>query len=129
MKVAISEKRSFQIVKCRWMGQLMSVTYPDQQEEEEAGPIKTWRVFGAYHLNQKDLSIDALPKCLIYRKSICTPISSALKKTHYFLAASSATAAIVAAPLLWGTWCLGAWMVHLSGGHKADFSFSKFLPG
>ena len=51
------------------------------------------------------------------------------KKKHYFLAASSATAAIVAAPLLWGTWCLGAWMVHLSGGHKADFSFSQFLPG
>lgn len=81
----------------------MSVTYPDQQEEEEAGPIKTWR-FGVYHLNQKDLSIDALPKCLIYRKSIRTPISSALKKKNmkkpYFLAASSATAAIVAAPLL-----------------------------
>ena len=85
MKVAISEKRLFQIVKRRWMGQLMSVTYPDQQEEEEeAGPIKTWRVFGVYHLNQKDLSIDALPKCLIYRKSICTPISSALKKKTLF---------------------------------------------
>ena len=37
LKIAISEQRSFQIVKCRWMGQLMSITYPDQQEEEEAG--------------------------------------------------------------------------------------------